>query len=130
VAVVERTAGGRRIAERRRPLATVPRQRTRPSAAPLTRTAKRRAETKRARTWPTLLVLAAGVLATGVAWFFLVEAAIDFGVLAVHGEGSAWGFAWGATVGAIVCLFLLLALMGRGLRMLGFFSEYEGRRRR
>lgn len=65
---------------------------------------------------------------TGVAWVYLVGAAIDFGVLAVHGEGSAWAFTLGASLGAVVCLVLMLALVGRGLRALGLLSDYRPRR--
>lgn len=65
---------------------------------------------------------------SGVAWFFLVRAAIDFGVLAVGGQGSGWLFMIGASLGAVACLVLVLALVGRALRALGFLSDYKPRR--
>lgn len=76
----------------------------------------------------TLAALGGGSILTGVAWFYLVGAAIDFGVLAVRGNGSAWLFTAGAAIGAVVCLVLLLALVGRGMRTLGFISDYKPRR--
>ena len=77
---------------------------------------------------PQLTLAGLGVLLTGVAWYFLVGAAIDFGVLAVQGEGLAWLFTLGASVGAVGCFALLLALVGRGLRTLGFLSDYRPKR--
>jgi hypothetical protein len=79
--------------------------------------------------------LAGGAALTGLAWLYLVGAAIDFGVAAVRGQGLAWVFSLGASVGAVVCLVLMLALLGRGLRSLGVVSDYRpkragGRRRR
>lgn len=65
---------------------------------------------------------------TGVAWYFLVTAAIDFGGAALDGRTAAWIFSAGAAVGAVVCLILMLALVGRGMRTLGFISEYKPRR--
>lgn len=73
-------------------------------------------------------VVTLGAVLTGLAWLYLVGAAIDFGVLAVQGQGSAWLFTVGASLGAVVCLVLLLALVGRGLRMLGLMSDYRPRR--
>lgn len=81
-----------------------------------------------ARPLVVLVALVAGSLLTGLAWVFLVGAAIDFGVLAVNGQGRAWLFTAGASAGAVVCLFLMLALVGRGLRALGFISDYKPRR--
>ena len=72
--------------------------------------------------------LGVGAIVTAVAWFYLVGAAIDFGVLAVHGQALAWVFASGASLGAVVCLVLLLTLVGRALRELGFLSDYRPRR--
>lgn len=71
---------------------------------------------------------AGGVLVAGLVWMFLVHAAIDFGDLALTGEPTAWLFTAGAGVGALVCLLLLLALIGRGLRVLGYISDYKPRR--
>jgi hypothetical protein len=86
---------------------------------------------------PTLHVagLGAGAILTGLAWLYLVGAAIDFGVLAVRGERLAWVFVAGASLGAVVCLVLMLALLSRGLRSVGVVSDYRpkragGRRRR
>lgn len=74
--------------------------------------------------------LTLGLVLTGLAWLYLVGAAIDFGVLAVRGEPAAWMFTIGASAGAVVCLVLLLALLARGLRMVGLTSDYRPRRRR
>ncbi len=57
-----------------------------------------------------LLVLAAGITVTLVAWGFLVLAAIDFGREARSGEPTAWGFLALATTGAAACLFVTLIL--------------------
>ena len=73
-------------------------------------------------------VLVLGAVLAAAAWFFLVRAAIDFGVLAVGGQGTAWAFTVGASLGAMACLVLVLALVGRGLRVLGFLSDYKPRR--
>ena len=75
-----------------------------------------------------LVALFGGALLTGVAWVFLVRAAIDFGVVAVHGRTEAWPFTIGAGLGAVVCLVLILALVGRALRTLGYMSDYKPRR--
>lgn len=75
-----------------------------------------------------LAAVGIGVLLSAAAWVYLVGAAIDFGVLAVGGQGSAWAFMVGASFGAVVCLVLVLALAMRGLRALGFFSDYKPRR--
>lgn len=101
--MADKRPGGRRAAQR-------PRKRL--SAASLGR--------------PAAVVLGAAL--TGLAWLYLVGAAIDFGVLAVQGQGSAWLFTVGAGIGAVVCLVLLLALVGRMLRMLGLMSDYRPRR--
>jgi hypothetical protein len=69
-----------------------------------------------------------GAVLTGIAWFYLVGAAIDFGVVAVRGRATAWIFALGASLGAVVCLVLMLALVGRALRTLGYLSDYKPRR--
>ncbi|MGH3369285.1 MAG: hypothetical protein ACRDPR_04735 [Nocardioidaceae bacterium] len=75
-----------------------------------------------------LALLAVGAILTGVAWAYLVGSAIDFGVLAVNGRAEAWLFTLGAGLGAVVCLVLVLALVGRGLRVLGFLADYKPRR--
>lgn len=75
-----------------------------------------------------LTALALGALLTGLAWVYLVGAAIDFGVLAVRGEVAAWVFTFGASAGAVVCLVLMLAVIARSLRMLGFLNDYRPRR--
>ena len=75
-----------------------------------------------------LAALGVGAILTAVAWFYLVNAAIDFGVLALRGESAAWLFTLGATLGAVVCLVLGLALVGRALRTLGVISDYKPRR--
>lgn len=75
-----------------------------------------------------LAALTVAAILTGVAWTYLVGAAIDFGVLARGGQASGWLFAAAASLGAIVCLVLFMALVGRGLRALGFMSDYRPRR--
>jgi hypothetical protein len=84
----------------------------------------------RADTTPLLHLVGNGVGAvlTGIAWFYLVGAAIDFGVVAARGRSMAWVFTLGASLGAVVCLALMLALVGRGLRTLGYLSDYKPRR--
>jgi len=71
---------------------------------------------------------ALGIFVAGLAWFYLVRAAIDFGGIAVSGTPVAWLFTLGAAAGAVVCLVLVLALVGRGLRTLGYISDYKPRR--
>lgn len=75
-----------------------------------------------------LAALGFGALLTGVAWYILVRAAVDFGGAALDGRSAAWIFAVGAALGAVVCLMLMLALIGRGMRTLGFISDYKPRR--
>jgi hypothetical protein len=75
-----------------------------------------------------LLLLLLGVVASGAAWVFLVNAAIDFGRLARGGDQVAWVFTAAATVGATVCLLLLFVLVARALTTLGLVSEYKPRR--
>ncbi len=75
-----------------------------------------------------LSALGIGVVLTGVAWFYLVNAAIDFAVVAIGGQPAAWIFTLGAGLGAVVCLVLMLALVGRGMRTLGFITDYKPRR--
>lgn len=65
-----------------------------------------------------LLLLAAGVTATMVAWGYLVWLAIDFGDQARHGSGSGWFFLVLATIGATACMFLTLVLGTRALKLL------------
>jgi hypothetical protein len=69
-----------------------------------------------------------GAVLTAVAWFYLVGAAVDFGVVAVRGQSTAWIFTLGAALGAVVCLVLMLALVGRALRAVGYLSDYKPRR--
>ncbi len=76
---------------------------------------------------PLLLHVVGAVLA-GVAWIFLVNAAIDFGRLARVGDQAAWVFTAAATIGATVCLLLLFVLGSRVLVTLGLVSEYKPRR--
>jgi hypothetical protein len=76
----------------------------------------------------SMLLLALGALAAGVAWVFLVKAAIDFGRVARGGDQVAWVFTAGATIGATLCLLLLFVLVARVLVALGLVSEYKPRR--
>ena len=78
-----------------------------------------------------LLSLAAnglGALLTGFAWIYLVSAAIDFGTVAVRGQTAAWIFTVGASAGAVLCLVLMLTFVSRGMRTLGYISDYRPRR--
>ena len=77
---------------------------------------------------PLLAGLVLGALVCGVAWFFLVRAAIDFGRLARDGESVAWAFTVAATIGATACLLLMFILLTRVLMTLGLVSEYRPRR--
>lgn len=88
------------------------------------RAARRRRPVRR----PLLAGLGLGAALCGVAWFFLVRAAIDFGRLARDGETLAWAFTVAATVGATACLLLLFILVSRGFMALGILSEYRPRR--
>jgi hypothetical protein len=75
-----------------------------------------------------LVALGLGAVATGIVWFYLVGAAIDFGALAVAEGGPAWLFTLEAGIGAVVAMVLMLALVGRVLRALGVISDYKPRR--
>lgn len=89
---------------------------------------RRAAKQKRAVRRPLLVGLGVAALACGVAWYFLVRAAIDFGRLARDGESMAWAFTGAATVGATACLLLLFLLVTRILMALGIVSDYRPRR--
>lgn len=71
---------------------------------------------------PVVLVLAAAVTASVVAWGYLVYLAIDFGTSARGGETTAWWFLGLASLGAVFCLFLGLVLIARLMRALGLTS--------
>lgn len=75
-----------------------------------------------------LAALVLGAVASGVAWYFLVGAAIEFGRLARRGQSEAWVFTGAATLGATVCLLLVLVLGARALTALGILSDYRPRR--
>ena len=75
-----------------------------------------------------MLLPALGAVAAGVAWVFLVKAAIDFGRVARGGDQAAWAFTAGATIGATLCLLLLFVLVARVLVAMGLVSEYKPRR--
>ncbi len=75
-----------------------------------------------------LLLLGLGAVVSGVAWVFLVNAAIDFGRTARGGDATAWLFTAAATLGAILCLLLLFVLAARVLSALGLVSDYKPRR--
>lgn len=90
---------------------------------------RRRAEKqKRPSRRPLLAALAAGALASGVAWVWLVKAAIEFGRLARDGQELAWAFTAAASVGATACLLLMFVLGARVLVALGLVSHYKPRR--
>ena len=69
-----------------------------------------------------------GALLSGVAWVYLVRAAIAFGRLARCGQAQAWLFTIAASLGAVVCAVLVLVLVARALRKLGLISDYKPRR--
>ncbi|HSE10295.1 MAG TPA: hypothetical protein VLB29_16660 [Nocardioidaceae bacterium] len=75
-----------------------------------------------------LVTLGLGLILTAVALFYLGRAAVEFAVVAVREGGAAWLFAFGAVLGAVVSMVLVLALVGRVLRTLGFISDYKPRR--
>ena len=77
---------------------------------------------------PSVVATLLGAVLSGVAWVYLVRAAIDFGRLARDGQSQAWLFTGAASLGAVVCLFLLLVLVTRALRALGIISDYKPRR--
>jgi hypothetical protein len=90
---------------------------------------KRRAEKqKRPSRLPSVALLGFGALVSGIAWFFLVRAAIDFGRLGRGGDTTAWVFTGAATLGATVCLLLVFVLVARLLVSAGLVSEYRPRR--
>ena len=61
----------------------------------------------------TVLLLAAGLTATLVAWGVLVFVAIDFGLEARSGQPAAWVLLALSTLGAAACLFVTLLLGAR-----------------
>jgi hypothetical protein len=90
---------------------------------------RRRAEKKKApNRRPILVALTLAALGSGLAWLFLVRAAIAFGRLARDGQDLAWAFTLAASVGATACLLLMFVLGARVLVALGILSEYKGRR--
>lgn len=91
-------------------------------------TGKRRAETRKKAPRALVVGLALGALLSGVVWYFLVAAAIEFGRLARRGQSEAWLYTGAATLGAAVCLMLLFVLAARVLAALGLVSEYKPRR--
>lgn len=64
-----------------------------------------------------MMILAAAVAATLIAWAFLVAQAISFGRTAKDGEGVAWVFLFLATLGATACMLVCL-ILGNKLRLL------------
>ena len=82
----------------------------------------------RAKTLPYVLALLLGAALSGVAWFYLVRAAIEFGRLARGGQSQAWLFTGAASLGGCVCALLVLVLVARALRALGIISDYKPRR--
>lgn len=82
----------------------------------------------RGKALPVLLVLVAGVATAVAAWLYLVRMAITFGRLASDGASTAWLFTAVAGLGACACALAALILVVRGLRALGFLSDYRPRR--
>lgn len=83
------------------------------------RAGSRRGAKRPPRFQPRLLLLAAAVTLSVVAWGYLVFAAIDFGASARSGDSTAWWLLVVASAGAVACLFLGLMLVARLLRELG-----------
>jgi hypothetical protein len=91
-------------------------------------TGKRRADTRTRAPRALLVGLAVGALVSGVVWYFLVAAAIEFGRLARRGQDEAWWFTLAATLGAAISLMLVFVLISRVLAVLGLVSDYKPRR--
>lgn len=89
---------------------------------------RRAAKQKRPSPRRLLAALAVGALGAGIAWYFLVRSAIEFGRLGREGEPIAWIFTGAASLGATACLLLLFVLAARVLAALGLVSEYKPRR--
>lgn len=77
---------------------------------------------------PQIAATVLGAAVCGIAWWYLVEAAIDFATIARRGESDAWMFVAAASLGAVVCLVLVLSLGMRSLYALGVVSDYKPRR--
>jgi len=52
----------------------------------------------------------------------------EFGALAVSGQGSAWAFTVAAAVGVVACMLVIVVLVMKTLRTLGFIRDYKPRR--
>jgi len=74
------------------------------------------------------VLLVAGTLAAGVAWVFLVNAAIEFGRVARNGNLVALAVCLAATLGGTVCLLLVFVLCVGLAGRLGLVSGYAPRR--
>ena len=70
-------------------------------------------------------LLFGGAVLSALAWYFLVNAAIDFGGEARNGRGVAWLFCVLATAGAIACMVMVLVLGTKALGLLGVGSRKE-----
>lgn len=91
----------------------------------------RRADRSRAGRGPLPSILATllGAALAGVAWFYLVHAAIDFGSLARQNhQVVSWAMTVLPAVGAVACLLLVITLMARVLYTLGLINDYKPRR--
>ncbi len=85
---------------------------------------KRAGDRTKARFRPQLLLIAAGITLSLIAWGYLVLAAIDFGSTARHdAKASAWLFLAVAAVGAMLCLFVAFMLAVRLTRALGLTAS-------
>ena len=83
---------------------------------------------KKSRVFEILLSTVAGIVLAAVVLFYLVPASLEFADLAIAGQASAWVFAIAAGIGGLACVGLIVVLVVRCLRMLGFMSEYKPRR--
>lgn len=69
-----------------------------------------------------------GILAAVVVFGYLAGAAGEFGALAFGGQAMAWIFTGASVLGALACVLVIVVLVVRCLRALGFIREYKPRR--
>ena len=69
-----------------------------------------------------------GSLVAVIVLGYLAGAAREFGALALDGQTEAWLFTGASVVGALACVLVIVVLVVRCLRALGFIREYRPRR--
>lgn len=77
---------------------------------------------------PYAVAMLLGAAGAGVAWLYLVNAAIDFSGVALSGELVGWLFMLAPSLGAVLCMLLMLTMVARALVALGIISDYKPRR--